>query len=243
MRLHRIVSCTGLPAFLVLLAILVSCRPAGGYNGIHLDLIKLPAGFKIELYADGIPNARSMVMSPGGILFVGTRKAGNVYAVVDRDGDFRADEVITLFKGMNMPNGVAFRQGSLYVSEVNRILRFDRIENRLNSPPDPVVVNDTFPKDKHHGWKYIAFGPDDRLYVPVGAPCNICEKDDRRYSTIMRMQPDGSQLEIFAHGVRNNEILYRQHVSCAISPPDIHCRTWFLEPERPDRVSFDPGCF
>jgi glucose/arabinose dehydrogenase len=203
MRLNRSVSFTGLLTFFILITVLVSCSPAGGYNGIHLDLIKLPAGFKIELYAADIPNARSMVMSPGGILFVGTRKAGNVYAVVDRDGDFRADEVITLLKGLNMPNGVAFRQGSLYVAEVNRILRFDRIEDRLHSPPAPVVVNDTFPRDKHHGWKYIAFGPDGRLYVPVGAPCNICEKEDRRYATIMRMQPDGSRLEIFAHGVRN----------------------------------------
>jgi glucose/arabinose dehydrogenase len=204
MRLHRIWAFTGLITFFALLTALVSCGPAGGYDGINLDLIKLPAGFKIDLYAADIPDARSMVMSPGGILFVGTRKAGNVYAVVDRDADFRGDEVITLLKGLNMPNGVAFRQGSLYVAEVNRILRFDLIENRLHSPPAPVVVNDTFPRDKHHGWKYMAFGPGDMLYVPVGAPCNICETEDRRFATIMRMQPDGSQLEIFVRGVRNS---------------------------------------
>jgi glucose/arabinose dehydrogenase len=203
MRLQRIITFTGLLLFLVLLTVLVSCGPAGGYNGIHLDLIKLPAGFEIELYAADVPDARALVMSPGGVLFVGTRKAGKVYAVVDRDGDFRADEVITLLAGLNMPNGVAFRKGSLYVAEVNRILRFDLIENRLDSPPAPEVVNDSFPRDKHHGWKYIAFGPDDRLYVPVGAPCNVCERADRRFATIMRMQPDGSQLEIFAQGVRN----------------------------------------
>ncbi len=204
MRLHRIWAFTGLVTFFSLLTALVSCGPAGGYDGINLDLIKLPAGFKIDLYAADIPDARSMVMSPGGTLFVGTRKAGNVYAVVDRDADFRVDEVITLLKGLNMPNGVAFRQGSLYVAEVNRILRFDLIENRLHSPPAPVVVNDTFPRDKHHGWKYMAFGPGDMLYVPVGAPCNICETEDRRFATIMRMQPDGSQLEIFVRGVRNS---------------------------------------
>ena len=106
------------------------------------------------------------------------------------------------FRGSICPT-VAFRQGSLYVAEVNRILRFDRIENHLNSPPDPVIVNNTFPTEKHHGWKYIAFGPDDRLYVPVGAPCNVCEPEDRRFATIMRMQPDGSSLEIFARGIRN----------------------------------------
>ena len=203
MRFRHHVSFKGLLFLCVLLTTLFSCGPAGGYNGIHLDLIKLPAGFRIDLYAADIPNARSMVMSPGGILFVGSRKAGKVYAVIDRDKDYHADEVITLFKGMNKPNGVAFRKGSLYVAEVSRILRFDHIENRLNSPPAPVVVNDTFPQDQHHGWKYIAFGPDDRLYVPVGAPCNICEEEDRRYASIMRMAPDGSQLEVYTHGVRN----------------------------------------
>lgn len=203
MSFSSLISFKGALILCVLLITLFSCGPAGGYNGIHLDLIKLPSGFKIDLYAADIPNARSMVMSPGGILFVGTRKAGKVYAVVDRDEDYRADDVITLFEGMNMPNGVAFHKGSLYVAEVNRILRFDNIENRLDSPPAPVVVNDTFPGDKHHGWKYIAFGPDDRLYVPVGAPCNICEEEDPRYASIMRMAPDGSQLEIYTHGVRN----------------------------------------
>ena len=203
MNLMRFFLSKGFLACLIVWILLFSCGPAGGYNGIHLDLIKLPAGFKIELYATGIPNARSMTMSPNGILFVGTRKAGNVYAVIDKDKDHRADEVITMLKGLNMPNGVAFRDGALYVAEVNRVLRFDGIENSLRAPPGPVVVNDAFPRDKHHGWKYIAFGPDGKLYVPVGAPCNICEKDDPRFSSIMRMEPDGSQLEIFTRGVRN----------------------------------------
>jgi len=160
MNIRDLISFKGIPVFLNLWILLFSCGPAGGYNGIHLDLIKLPAGFKIELYATGLPNARSMVMSPDGILFVGTRKAGNVYAVIDSDKDFRADEVITIFKGMNMPNGVAFRDSALYVAEVSRILRFDGIEKSLRAPRAPVVVNDTFPRDKHHGWKYIAFGPE-----------------------------------------------------------------------------------
>jgi len=202
-KTYPIVSLTAKFAFFLLLATLAACGAAESYNGIHLELVKLPPGFKIDLYADDIPDARSMVMSPAGILFIGTRKAGKIYAVVDRNGDFHADEVVTLLQGLNMPNGVAFRQGSLYVAEVNRILRFDDIEKRLHSPPNPVIVNNTFPRDKHHGWKYIAFGPDDSLYVPVGAPCNICESEDRRFATIMRMQPDGSDLEIFAHGVRN----------------------------------------
>ncbi len=119
---------------LYLLFTVVSCHAAGKVRGIHLDRIKLPPGFSIQLYADNVPNARSMVMSPGGILFVGTRSAGNVYAVLDENRDNVADEVITIARGMNMPNGVAFRQGALYVAEVNRILRYDKIEDSLRSP-------------------------------------------------------------------------------------------------------------
>ncbi len=182
---------------------LFSCRPALPSKGIHLEQIRLPDGFSIALYADKIPNARSMALSPGGTLFVGTRKAGNIYAVLDHDQDNQADEVITLAQGLNMPNGVAFHQGALYVAEVARILRYDNIEARLKNPPKPVIVSNAFPNDQHHGWKYIAFGPDDWLYVPVGVPCNVCARTDTRYGTIMRMQPDGSHLEIFAQGIRN----------------------------------------
>lgn len=102
-----------------------------------------------------------------------------------------------------MPNGVAFRDGALYVAEVNRVIRFDGIESRLADPGTPVVVNDGFPRDTHHGWKFIAFGPDGMLYIPVGAPCNVCERDDPRYASILRMRPDGTGLAIFAQGVRN----------------------------------------
>ncbi|MBM3242622.1 hypothetical protein FJZ31_40700 [Candidatus Poribacteria bacterium] len=173
-------------------------------NGLPLDSIKLPPGFEINIYADNLFNARAMTLSPNGTLFVGTRNAGNVYAILDRDKDNKADEVITLARGLNMPNGVAFRDGALYVAEVSRVLRYDNIEANLNNPPAPVVINDSFPKDASHGWKFIRFGPDERLYVPVGAPCNVCKRDDdERYATIMRMKPDGAGLEIFAHGVRN----------------------------------------
>ncbi|MBI4831473.1 MAG: sorbosone dehydrogenase family protein [Candidatus Lindowbacteria bacterium] len=176
---------------------------ANGEEQFPLRRIKLPPGFAINIYAANVPNARSMTLSPNGTLFVGTRSEGNVYAVLDRDKDNKADEVITLARRLNMPNGVAFRDGSLYVAEVNRILRFDSIEEHLDRPPKPVIVNDRFPKDRLHGWKFIAFGPDGMLYVPVGAPCNVCERDDERYASIMRMKPDGSGLEMFARGVRN----------------------------------------
>lgn len=188
----------------VLLAGVGACSSAAPLKGLHLEKIELPSGFRIDLYAEGIENARSMTLSPKGVLFVGTRREGKVYAVVDSNGDRRADKIWVLADDLNMPNGVAFRNGSLYVAEVDRVLRYDDIENRLQAPPEPVVVTSKFPSERHHGWKYIAFGPDGRLYVPVGAPCNVCEREDKRFSTIMRMQPDGSELEIFVHGVRNS---------------------------------------
>ena len=160
---------------------------------LPLERIKLPPGFEISLYASGIKDARSMTLSPNGTVFVGSRSAGNVYAVVDRNGDGKADEVITLARGLKSPNGVAFQDGALYVAEINRVLRFDDVERRLTSSSQPVVVNDKFPKDGHHGWKFIRFGPDGLLYVPVGAPCNICQRDPDRYAVIMRLRPDGTQ--------------------------------------------------
>lgn len=172
-------------------------------QGLMLERIKLPPGFEIGLYAGNVPNARSMALSPRGTLFVGTRSAGNVYAIVDHNKDNKGDEIITIATGLNMPNGVAFRDGALYVAEVNRVLRIDNVEQRLNNPPPPVIVNDRFPRDRSHGWKFIAFGPDGRLYVPVGAPCNICEPDENRYAVITRMKPDGTSREVFARGVRN----------------------------------------
>jgi len=191
-----------LPSLLLLL-LLPSCSPADSNGGVSLDTIKLPPGFAISVYASNVPNARSMALSPHGTLFVGTRTEGNVYAIVDRNQDNQADEVITLERGLKMPNGVAFREGALYVATANRVLRFDDIENHLHNPPQPVVVNDSFPHDRGHSWKFIRFGPDGMLYVPVGAPCNICEREDERYASIMRMKPDGTDLAVFARGVRN----------------------------------------
>jgi glucose/arabinose dehydrogenase len=169
-----------------------------------LSAIQLPPGFKISVYADNVPGARSLALSPSGVLFVGTRQTGRVYAVVDKDQDLHADDVITIADGLDLPNGVALWDGDLYVAEVHRILRYPRIETLLTAPPKPEVIFDGFPKDRHHGWKFIRFGPDGRLYVPVGSPCNVCRKDQPIYSTITRMNRNGSQFEIFANGVRNS---------------------------------------
>ncbi len=190
--------------FSFLFSVLSVCTPFIRSGDVRLSQIKLPPGFMIEVYADNVPNARSMAWNNKNTLYVGSRTAGNVYAVIDRDADFIADTVITIASGLNMPNGVVYHEGSLYVAEVNRVLRYDHIDSLIFNPPAPVVVNDSFPSDKHHGWKYMALGPDKKLYVPVGAPCNICErKDDVRYSSMMRMNLDGNELEIFATGIRN----------------------------------------
>lgn len=182
------------------LALLLTSGCAAGE--VQLDKIELPPGFTIGIYADHVPGSRSLALSPRGTLFVGTRDEGKVYAVQDKDGDHQAETVITLAQGLNMPNGVAFQDGALFVAEVNRILRFPDIEKDLTAPPPPQVVNDTLPTERHHGWKFIRFGPDGLLYVPVGAPCNICNPGDP-YAAILRMRPDGSGLRVFARGIRN----------------------------------------
>ncbi len=192
-----------LPVFVCVLVAIGLAGSPEAQAPLPLDQVKLPPGFSIDLYATGVRNARSLALSPGGVLFVGTRQAGAVYAVVDRDRDQKADAVYTIASGLNMPNGVAFRDGALYVAEVNRVWRYDGIEQRLEQPPAPVLVTDALPSDRHHGWKFIAFGPDGLLYLQVGAPCNVCERDDPRYASILRMKPDGTDLEVFASGVRN----------------------------------------
>lgn len=179
------------------------CPAAIGNSPVQLEKIKLPQGFTIAVYADKVEGTRSMTLLPSGTLFVGTRNQGRVYAIQDTDNDQKADTVLTIANDLNSPNGVAFKDGSLYVAEVSRILRYDDIESRLQNPPQPVLVSDDYPTDGHHGWKYIAFGPDGNLYVPVGAPCNVCNPDNPIYASITRLKLDGSEPELFASGIRN----------------------------------------
>ena len=169
----------------------------------RLTQIELPQGFHIRIYAKGVPGARSLSLSPNGTLFVGTRSNGRVYALRDEDGDHRAERVIILASGLNRPNGVAFKDSDLYVAEISRILRYRNIEAHLDNPPQPEIVNDAFPTDRAHGWKFIRFGPDDLLYVPVGAPCNICASPDP-YASIGRLDPTTGDFEVVSRGVRNS---------------------------------------
>jgi len=165
-----------------------------------LSDISLPEGFSIEVWADDVPNARSLALGESGTVFVSTRRDGRVYAVVQSDDE--APVVTTIAEGLRMPNGIAFKDGALFVAENHRIIRFDNIETNLDSVPDPVVVIDTLPAERHHGWRYIDFGPDNKLYIALGAPCNVCEREGS--ANISRMNPDGSGLEVFAEGVRNS---------------------------------------
>ncbi|HLO57029.1 MAG TPA: PQQ-dependent sugar dehydrogenase [Saprospiraceae bacterium] len=173
-------------------------------TNLPIEKLKLPEGFVISIFADSVVNARSLSYSPSGTLFVSTRSEGNVYALKDTDGDYIADKRYTILKGGNMPNGVAFKDGDLYIAEVNRILKISDIESKLDNPDTPEIVYDKYPTDKHHGWKYIAFGPDGKLYVPVGAPCNVCESKEKVYASMTRMNLDGSDMEVVHSGIRNS---------------------------------------
>lgn len=201
--------------------------------------LRLPPGFRIDVYSKDVPNARAMALGPRGTLFVGSRDDGRVYAVVDQNGDHVADKVHEIARGLKMPAGVDVRDGALYVSAVDRVLRFDDIENRLDNPPAPVVVSDAFPDDEDHGWKFMRFGPDGMLYVPVGAPCNICLKDDERYASIMRMNPDGSGLEVYAHGIRNT-VGFDWHPTTRALWFTENGRDWLGDENPPDELNRAP---
>lgn len=169
---------------------------------VQLNLLELPPGFSIEVYAEGVENARQLALGDKGTVFAGSRRSGKLWAVTDADGDQHAEQVRLIDKKLDMPSGLEFLNGALYVGAVDRILRYDNIESRLDQPPEPVVISDVLPDKTHHGWKYLRFGPDGKLYIPVGVPCNIC--DDEGFGDIRRMNADGSGMEFYAYGVRNS---------------------------------------
>ncbi|NOQ13409.1 MAG: sorbosone dehydrogenase family protein [Methyloprofundus sp.] len=168
-----------------------------------LEKLKLPDGFTVTLFADNVPHARTLALGNDGTIFVGSRNNGSIYALQDTDKDGKADQRYIIASGLNLPNGVAYKEGTLYVAEINRIIRFDNIEQQLKNPPKPVIVYDKFPNKKRHGWKYLRFGPDNRLYTAVGAPCNICDPEKKIFTTLVRLKPDGTKMEILARGIRN----------------------------------------
>jgi glucose/arabinose dehydrogenase len=168
-----------------------------------LRQLRLPPGFHIELFAEGLPGVRQLAPAPSGLVFAGSRN-GAVYALQDGDGDGRAERRYQLAHDLNLPNGVAFWHGDLYIAEIQRISRLADIEQHLAAPPEASTLYDRFPDNEHHGWKYLRVGPDGKLYSAVGAPCNICRMDDPIFASLIRLNSDGSGLEIIAHGVRNS---------------------------------------
>ena len=205
---------------------------------IPINKIKVPQGFKVELWAHGINNARVMVWGEKGTLFVSSRVAGNVYAVTDQGGQ-RTTKVIA--KGLNLPNGIAFKDGTLYIAEVHRITKIEGVEGKLGSADltgEMKVVYETLPKDLPHGWKYLAFGPDGKLYFNIGAPCNICIPPDT-HANISRVNVDGTGFEYWAHGVRNS-VGFDWHPVTKELYFTTHARDWLGEEVPSDRFDHAP---
>ncbi|WP_102529647.1 PQQ-dependent sugar dehydrogenase [Shewanella sp. 10N.286.51.B7] len=170
---------------------------------LPIEQIVLPAGFSIDVYAENVENARQMALGDNGTLFVGSRRAGNLYALIDTNKDFKADKQIVLAKDLFLPSGITFHDGSLYVAEVDKIWRYRDIEKHLPNVPEPELVYDQLPDKSHHGWKFIKFGPDGNLYIPVGAPCNVCD-DALPFASILKLDVDTKETTIVAKGVRNS---------------------------------------
>jgi glucose/arabinose dehydrogenase len=172
---------------------------AAAADKLPVDKLKAPKGFKVEVYASGMPNARSLALGDKGTVFVGSRLVDKVYAIVDKDGK---REVKVVASGLYRPNGVAFKNGTLYIAELSQISKIEGIEDKLDNPPKPTVIYNDLPKDEAHGWKYLSIGPDNKLYFEVGQPCNNCIPDDK-HGQLRRINLDGSGAEVIARGVRN----------------------------------------
>lgn len=209
---HKIIiSVHKMKAYLLLTILLLGSACASATeDSLPIDKLNLPKGFKISVFAENVNNARQMALGDKGTVFVGSRRAGVVNAVVDKDGDGKADKVIQIASGLNLPSGLAFKEGDLYVAEVHQVLKFSNIENNLSKPPKPEVAVPDLPTEKHHGWKYIDFGPDGWLYVPVGTPCNVCmtqgsdKFNDPRFDSILRFNLKTGEQQWVARGVRNS---------------------------------------
>ena len=168
---------------------------------VPLDAIRVPEGFRVEVWASGMPGARMMARGEDGTVYVGTRTIGRVYAVKD-DGAARTPRILA--QRLDNPNGVAVRDGALYVTAINRVLRYDNIAANPNAEPVDLTAAFALPTEAHHGWKFTAFGPDGKLYMNVGVPCDTCTFDEDRHALIIRYNPDGTGREIVGRGVRNS---------------------------------------
>ena len=173
---------------------------AAAADKIPLDQFKVPKGFNLELYASGMPNARSLALGSKGTVFVGSRLQDKVYAITNKNGKHEAKVLVS---GLYRPNGVAFKDGTLYIAELSQISKIDNVEDKLDSSPKPVVIYNDLPKDEAHGWKFLAIGPDNKLYVEVGQPGNNV-LHDKDHGQLRRLNLDGSGAEVIAFGVRHS---------------------------------------
>lgn len=169
------------------------------FADVNVGDIQLPPGFSIEVYAE-VPNARSLVLGEGGVVYVSNRRAESIYAIVPGPGN--RNRVVEIADNLETPNGIAYFDGDLYVAEISRVLRYRNIDANLDKSPQPEVLDIRLPSEGHHGWRYIGFGPDGFLYVSIGAPCNICDREG--FARIERMRVDGSDRQVVAHGIRNS---------------------------------------
>ena len=185
--------------FICIIVCCTSVKSIAQINHLHV-----PKGFSLSLFATGLDDARQMAKGNQGTIFVGSRNAGTVWALQDTNNDGKADKQFVIAKGLNMPSGLAFQGRDLYVGAVGNIYRFRDIEQHLPTPPKPEIAFSNLPNKTHHGWKFLAFSPEGELFVPVGAPCNVCEESDSRFASILKVQLDTDKYEIVAHGVRNS---------------------------------------
>lgn len=190
----------GIPVSFMLLLAWVTAAEA---HDLPLHHLKMPEGFKVEVFAE-LTNPRQLARSESGIVYAGSRRAGNLYAIIDQNGDHVADEVIEIDSGLSLPSGIALSGNDLYVGAIETIFRYPNIDQSFRQNPEPEVFYNELPDKRHHGWKYLAFGPDERLYFNVGAPCNICLEENPWFATIMSMDLEDKLPEVYASGVRNS---------------------------------------
>ncbi len=204
-----------------------------------IEKLRLPPGFGVDIYADNVEDARSLTLGPDNTVYVGTRRAGKVYALVNRNRAARAEEVVVLADGLNSPNGVSVRDGALYVVENHRVVRFPDVAQHLRDKPKPEIVYDKLPTESSHGWRYAKFGPDQKLYVAVGAPCNICKPDPDRHALILRMNADGTGAEPYARGIRNS-VGFDWHPQTKELWFTDNGRDWMGDDQPPDELNHAP---